>query len=181
MPCYCIIKVAAPAGFLPENAAGTDTFNGMLYFWTVGTAGTFLKLQLIMLNKVEHIGIAVKDLEAAIAMYEQLLGVPCYKIEAVESEGVRTAFFLKDGAKIELVASEKAGSAIAGFIEKKGEGMHHIAYDVDNIHAEMERLQAAGFTLISEQPKKGADNKLVCFLHPRSSGGVLVELCQEIQ
>lgn len=161
--------------------AGTDTFNGMLYFWTVGTAGTFFKLQLIMLNKVEHIGIAVKDLEAAIAMYEQLLGVPCYKIEAVESEGVRTAFFLKDGAKIELVASEKAGSAIAGFIEKKGEGMHHIAYDVDDIHAEMERLQAAGFTLISEQPKKGADNKLVCFLHPRSSGGVLVELCQEIQ
>lgn len=134
-----------------------------------------------MLNKIEHVGIAVKDLDASVALYEKLLGVPCYKIEAVESEGVRTAFFLKDSSKIELVASERAGSAIATFIEKKGEGMHHIAYDVDDIYAEMNRLQQEGFILISDAPKKGADNKLVCFLHPRSSGGVLVELCQEIR
>lgn len=134
-----------------------------------------------MLNKIEHIGIAVKDLELAIALYEKLLGVKCYKIEAVESEGVRTAFFLKDASKIELVASEKPDSAIAKYIEKKGEGMHHIAYDVDDIEAEMQRLLNEGFTLISDAPKKGADNKLVCFLHPKSSGGVLVELCQEIR
>lgn len=134
-----------------------------------------------MLNKVEHIGIAVKDLDAAIVLYEKLLGVPCYKTEIVESEGVRTAFFLKDSSKIELVASERAGSAIATYIEKKGEGMHHIAYDVDDIYVEIDRLRQEGFVLISDQPKRGADNKLVCFLHPKSSGGVLVELCQEIK
>jgi methylmalonyl-CoA/ethylmalonyl-CoA epimerase len=134
-----------------------------------------------MLNKVEHIGIAVKDLEAAIQLYEKMLGVACYKVEHVESEGVRTAFFLKDGAKIELVAADREDSAIAKFIDKKGEGMHHIAYDVADIHLEMSRLVGEGFTLINEQPKKGADNKWVCFLHPKTTGSVLIELCQEIK
>lgn len=134
-----------------------------------------------MLNKVEHIGIAVKNLDAAVQLYETLLGSKCYKIETVESEGVQTAFFLKDNSKIELVASSRSDSAIAKFIEKKGEGIHHIAYDVDDIEGEMQRLVNEGFMLINEQPKKGADNKLVCFLHPKSSGGVLVELCQEIK
>lgn len=132
-----------------------------------------------MFNKVEHIGIAVKDLEQSIALYEQLLGVKCYKIEEVASEGVKTAFFLKDTTKIELVASDKSGSAIANFIEKNGEGMHHIAYDVSDIKVEMERLRLEGFRLINEEPKDGADNKLVCFIHPKSVNGVLIELCQE--
>lgn len=132
-----------------------------------------------MFNKVEHIGIAVKDLDASIALYEQMLGVACYKIEEVESEGVKTAFFMQNGSKIELVASERADSAIAKFIEKKGEGMHHIAYDVTDIVVEMIRLKNEGYILLNETPKEGADNKLVCFLHPKSSGGVLVELCQE--
>ncbi len=132
-----------------------------------------------MFTRIEHIGIAVKDLDKAIALYENLLGVPCYKVEAVESEGVMTAFFLKDGSKVELVASQRPDSAIAKFIEKKGEGMHHIAYDVVDIKAEMERLVALGFTLINEQPKRGADNKWVCFLHPKTTDGVLVELCQD--
>lgn len=132
-----------------------------------------------MFNKVEHIGIAVKDLEQSIVLYEQLLGVKCYKIEEVASEGVKTAFFLKDTTKIELVASDKSGSAIANFIEKNGEGMHHIAYDVSDIKVEMERLRLEGFRLINEEPKDGADNKLVCFIHPKSVNGVLIELCQE--
>ena len=128
--------------------------------------------------KVEHIGIAVKDLKASISLYEQLLGSPCYKTESVASEQVDTAFFLQDHTKIELVASTDPQGVIAKFIEKKGEGLHHIAFEVPDIVGEMDRLKNAGFTLLNEQPKKGADNKLVCFIHPKNCNGVLIELCQ---
>jgi len=128
--------------------------------------------------KVEHIGIAVKDLNASISLYEQLLGSPCYKTESVASEQVDTAFFLQDHTKIELVASTDPEGVIAKFIEKKGEGLHHIAFEVPDIIEEMSRLKNAGFTLLNEQPKKGADNKLVCFIHPKNCNGVLIELCQ---
>lgn len=130
--------------------------------------------------KIEHLGIAVKHLEEAISTYEQLLNTPCYKIEAVESEGVNTAFFRTGDSKIELLEATRPDSPISKFIEKKGEGIHHVAFEVENIHAEMKRLAALGFTLLNEQPKKGADNKLICFLHPKGTKGVLVELCQEI-
>ena len=128
--------------------------------------------------KVEHIGIAVKDLNISISLYEQLLGSPCYKTESVASEQVDTAFFLQDHTKIELVASTDPEGVIAKFIEKKGEGLHHIAFEVPDIIGEMSRLKNAGFTLLNEQPKKGADNKLVCFIHPKNCNGVLIELCQ---
>ena len=128
--------------------------------------------------KVEHIGIAVKDLKTSISLYEQLLGSPCYKTESVASEQVDTAFFLQDHTKIELVASTDPQGVIAKFIEKKGEGLHHIAFEVPDIIGEMDRLKNAGFTLLNEQPKKGADNKLVCFIHPKNCNGVLIELCQ---
>jgi len=128
--------------------------------------------------KVEHIGIAVKDLKTSISLYEQLLGSPCYKTESVASEQVDTAFFLQDHTKIELVASTDPQGVIAKFIEKKGEGLHHIAFEVPDIIGEMARLKNAGFTLLNEQPKKGADNKLVCFIHPKNCKGVLIELCQ---
>ena len=131
--------------------------------------------------KIEHIGIAVKQLSDAIPLYEQLLNTPCYKTEAVDSEGVMTAFFQVGDSKIELLEATKEQSAIAKFIEKKGEGMHHIAFEVENIEAEMKRLRALGFELLQESPKKGADNKLICFLHPKSTKGTLIELCQEIQ
>ena len=130
--------------------------------------------------KVEHIGIAVKDLKASIHLYEQLLGSPCYKTELVASEQVDTAFFLQNNTKIELVASTDSQGVIAKFIEKKGEGLHHIEFDVPDIIGEMSRLKNAGFTLLNEQPKKGADNKLVCFIHPKNCNGVLIELCQSI-
>jgi methylmalonyl-CoA/ethylmalonyl-CoA epimerase len=130
--------------------------------------------------KIEHLGIAVKNLEEAIQTYEQLLNTPCYKTEPVDSEGVNTAFFRTGDAKVELLESTRGDSPIAKFIEKKGEGIHHVAFEVENIHAEMKRLAALGFTLLNEQPKKGADNKLICFLHPKNTNGVLVELCQEI-
>lgn len=130
--------------------------------------------------KVEHIGIAVKDLNAGISLYEKLLGSPCYKTEAVDSEQVETAFFLKDHTKIELLASTDAQGVIAKFIEKKGEGLHHIAFDVPDIFGEIDRLKNAGFTLLNETPKKGADHKLVCFIHPKNCNGVLIELCQTI-
>lgn len=128
--------------------------------------------------KVEHIGIAVKDLNISISLYEQLLGSPCYKTESVASEQVDTAFFLQDHTKIELVASTDPQGVIAKFIEKKGEGLHHIAFEVPDIIGEMSRLKNAGFTLLNEQPKKGADKKLVCFIHPKNCNGVLIELCQ---
>lgn len=133
------------------------------------------------MKKIEHLGIAVKNLKQSISLYENLLGVPCYKTETVESEGVITAFFMTGENKIELLEATHTHSPIAKFIEKKGEGIHHIAFDVDDIKKEMQRLKAAGFQLLNDEPKPGADNKLVCFIHPKSAGGVLIELCQEIK
>ncbi len=131
--------------------------------------------------KVEHIGIAVKGFTSAIPLYEKLLSTNCYKTETVASEQVNTAFFLQGETKIELLESTDPNGVIARFIEKKGEGIHHIAFEVEDIVAEMARLQAEGFTLLNEKPKKGADNKWVCFVHPKGTNGVLVELCQTIQ
>lgn len=133
------------------------------------------------MNKIEHIGIAVKSFETAIPLFEQLLNTSCYKQESVDSEHVNTAFFQQGPNKIELLESTTPDGVIAKYIEKKGEGIHHIAFDVDDIYAEMERLKAAGFQLLNETPKKGADNKFVCFLHPKGTNGVLIELCQEIR
>lgn len=132
-----------------------------------------------MLTNVEHIGIAVKDIDVSNALFSKLLNVAPYKSEAVESEGVMTSFFKVNETKIELLEASNPESAIAKFIEKKGEGVHHIAFEVDDIRAEMKRLESEGFILLNAEPKLGADNKLVCFLHPKSSNGVLVELCQE--
>ncbi len=129
---------------------------------------------------VEHIGIAVKNLETSIPLFERLLNSPCYKTESVASESVNTAFFLQHGSKIELLESSEPDGVIAKFIAKKGEGMHHIAFEVPDIQAEMDRLRLEGFTLLNETPKQGADNKLVCFVHPKDSNGVLIELCQSI-
>ncbi|MGE6219558.1 methylmalonyl-CoA epimerase [Nubsella zeaxanthinifaciens] len=133
------------------------------------------------MNKIEHIGIAVADLGKAISLYEQLLGTNCYKTETVASESVDTAFFKTGENKIELLSSTSEDSAIAKFIAKKGEGIHHIAFDVDDIYAEMDRLRKEGFVLLNETPKNGADNKLICFVHPKNTHGVLIELCQEIK
>ena len=130
--------------------------------------------------RAEHIGIAVKSLTDSIPLFEKLLNTPCYKTETVESEAVNTAFFQQGETKIELLESTDPEGVIGKFIQKKGEGMHHIAWEVINIEAEMERLKSEGFTLLSDKPKKGADNKLVCFLHPKDTNGVLIELCQEI-
>jgi methylmalonyl-CoA/ethylmalonyl-CoA epimerase len=134
-----------------------------------------------MVNKIEHIGIAVKNMDDANLLFEKLLGVPSYKMEEVESEGVSTSFFQTGTNKIELLMATNPESPIAKFLEKKGEGIHHIAFDVDDIHAEIDRLKNEGFVLINDVPKKGADNKLVVFLHPKNTNGVLVELCQEIR
>ena len=133
------------------------------------------------MKNIEHIGIAVKDLEASCDLYEKLLGSGCYKKEMVESEGVNTAFFMTGAQKIELLSATSDTSPIARFLEKKGEGIHHIAFNVDDILMEMERLKKAGFVLLNEVPKPGADNKLVCFVHPKGTNGVLVELCQDIR
>lgn len=132
------------------------------------------------MNKIEHIGIAVKNLAEANKIYEALLGVPSYKSERVESEGVETSFFKCGESKVELLEATNEDSPIAKFINKRGEGIHHIAFAVEDIESEMKRLSKEGFTLLNETPKKGADNKLVAFLHPKSANGVLVELCQEI-
>ncbi|MDC8005127.1 methylmalonyl-CoA epimerase [Aureisphaera galaxeae] len=132
------------------------------------------------MNKIEHIGIAVKDIEAANSVYKSLLGYEHYKTETVEGEGVTTSFFTCGESKIELLEATREDSPIAKFIEKRGEGIHHIAFAVDDINAEKERLKAEGFVVLNEEPKRGADNKWVVFLHPKSSHGVLVELCQEI-
>jgi methylmalonyl-CoA/ethylmalonyl-CoA epimerase len=133
------------------------------------------------MRKIEHIGIAVKDLEVSNSLFEKLFGAPAYKSEVVESEGVTTSFFLNGPNKIELLAATHPESPIAKFIEKKGEGIHHIAFDVEDIVSEIARLQNEGFVVLNETPKKGADNKLVAFLHPKSTNGVLIELCQEIR
>lgn len=132
-----------------------------------------------MLTNVEHIGIAVKDMAASNDLFTKLLNVAPYKSESVESEGVLTSFFKVNETKIELLEASNPDSAIAKFIEKRGEGIHHIAFEVDDILSEMKRLEGEGFILLNAEPKLGADNKLVCFLHPKSSNGVLVELCQE--
>jgi methylmalonyl-CoA/ethylmalonyl-CoA epimerase len=129
--------------------------------------------------KVEHIGIAVKNLADSISLFEKLLNTTCYKTEAVESEKVTTAFLKTGETKIELLESSDPDGVIARFIEKKGEGTHHIAFEVSDIVAEMERLKNEGFVLLNEMPKSGADNKLVCFLHPKHTNGVLIELCME--
>jgi len=133
------------------------------------------------MNKIEHIGIAVKDLNSSIEIYQKLLNTDCYKTEQVASESVNTAFFKTGENKVELLQATAPDSAIAKFIEKKGEGIHHIAFLVDDILAEMERLHKEGFVLLSDSPKKGADNKMVCFVHPKDTNGVLIEICQEIK
>jgi len=132
-----------------------------------------------MIKKIEHIGIAVKNLHHSNELFKKLFGKDHYKIEAVESEGVSTSFFMLGETKIELLQATNENSAISKFIEKKGEGIHHIAYEVDNIEQEMTRLKNEGFELINSQAKDGADNKRICFLHPKSTNGVLVELCEE--
>ena len=132
------------------------------------------------MTKIEHIGIAVHNLETSNSLFAKLFGNPPYKLEEVASEGVKTSFFKNGPNKIELLEATNPESPIAKFLEKKGEGIHHIAFEVVNIFAEMARLKAEGFILLNETPKKGADNKLVCFLHPKSANGVLIELCQEI-
>jgi methylmalonyl-CoA/ethylmalonyl-CoA epimerase len=130
--------------------------------------------------KIEHLGIAVKNLEQSNALFEKLFGQAPYKLEKVLSENVSTSFFRMGESKIELLEATSDDSAIAKFIEKKGEGIHHIAFEVADIYAEMKRLQQLGFKLLSEQPKRGADNKLICFVHPKETNGVLIELCQEL-
>jgi len=134
-----------------------------------------------MIVRVEHIGIAVKTLTQSNQLIEKLFGKPLYKTEKVESENVTTSFFQLGETKIELVEATNANSSISKFIDKHGEGIHHIAFEVDDIEKEMNRLKNEGFILIHDKPKKGADNKLICFLHPKSTNGVLVELCQEIK
>jgi methylmalonyl-CoA/ethylmalonyl-CoA epimerase len=131
--------------------------------------------------KIEHIGIAVRELSQSIPLFEKLLNTPCYKTEQVESEQVATAFFKTGESKIELLESSNPEGVIARYIEKKGEGIHHIAFEVEDLEAEMKRLVGEGFVLLNEKPKPGADNKLVCFLHPKNTNGVLVELCMEIK
>lgn len=131
------------------------------------------------MNQIEHIGIAVKDLEKGNDLYESLLGSPPYKTEEVPSEGVKTSFFKVGPNKVELLESTDPNGPIAKFIEKKGEGIHHIAFEVDDIRMEMERLGKEGFQLINSEPRLGADNKWVCFIHPKSANGVLIELCQD--
>lgn len=133
-----------------------------------------------MWKNIEHIGIAVKDLSNSNKLFETLFNKPTYKEEEVESEQVTTSFFQLGETKIELLEGGR-DSAIAKFIEKKGEGIHHIAFEVEDIHEEMERLRKEGFQILNEEPKRGADNKLVCFVHPKTANGVLVELCQEIK
>lgn len=132
------------------------------------------------MNKVEHIGIAVKSLNEASLIYEKLLGTASYKTESVASENVETTFFQVGENKIELLEATSEDSPIQKFIAKRGEGVHHIAFDVKDIYAEMERLKKEGFVLLNDQPKQGADNKLVCFVHPKNTNGVLIELCQSI-
>ncbi len=133
------------------------------------------------MNKIEHIGIAVKDIDTSNEVFAKLFGESHYKIEDVESEGVKTSFFKVGENKIELLEATHAESPIAKFIEKRGEGIHHIAFDVDDIESELKRLEGEGFRIINEVPKEGADNKLVAFLHPKSTNGVLIELCQDIK
>lgn len=134
-----------------------------------------------MILRIEHLGIAVKNREAANALFAALLGTPNYKTETVESEKVSTSFFKVGQSKIELLEGTSPESPISKFIEKRGEGIHHVAFEVDDVRVMMQQLKEAGFQLLNDEPKKGADNKLICFLHPKSTNGILVELCQEIR
>ena len=134
-----------------------------------------------MMNKIDHIAFAVSSLDKSVPLFERLLGTPCYKTESVASEKVKTAFFRSGESKVELLEGTESDSVISKFIDKNGEGMHHVAFSVEDIQVEIERLRAAGFEFINEIPKMGADNKLICFLHPKSTNGVLVEICQEIK
>lgn len=134
-----------------------------------------------MMLRIEHLGIAVRNLESANKLFSALLGTPSYKTESVEREMVSTSFFKVGGSKIELLEATDPQSPIAKFIDKKGEGIHHIAFEVEDIRLAMDRLRKEGFELLADEPKKGADNKLICFLHPKSTNGVLVEICQEIR
>ena len=127
---------------------------------------------------IDHIGIAVKDLDSAVKTYEQILNTDCTKREIVESEHVETAFFQTGESKVELLGATSQESVIAKYVERKGEGLHHVAFEVEDIHAELDRLRGEGFTILNEQPKNGADNKLVAFVHPKDNHGVLIELCQ---
>jgi len=131
--------------------------------------------------KLEHIGIAVKNIQESNHLFEQLLGVSPYKMEEVASENVKTSFFQTGESKVELLEASSSESAIAKFIEKRGEGIHHIAFEVEDIHISMKKMREKGFRLLNDAPKRGADNKLVCFIHPKSANGVLVELCQSIK
>ncbi len=135
----------------------------------------------VKMRKIEHIGIAVHNLENSNELFSKLFGQAAYKTEEVASEGVKTSFFICGPNKIELLEATNEDSPIAKFLEKKGEGVHHIAFDVEDIYTEIERLKLEGFTVLNETPKKGADNKLVAFLHPKTTNGVLIELCQEIK
>jgi len=132
-----------------------------------------------MMQHIEHIGIAVRDLDVSIPIYEKLLGTPCYKREEVESQGVITAFFKTSVNKVELLQATRPDSPIAKFIDRKGEGMHHVAFSVIDLRAEMLRLKREGFRLLNDEPVAGADNKLICFIHPKETGGMLTELCQD--
>lgn len=131
--------------------------------------------------KMEHIGIAVRQLSVSIPLFEKLLNTPCYKTEVIESEQVNTAFFQKGESKVELLEPYGQGSVIDRYLESKGEGIHHLAFEVEDIYKECERLEKEGFVLVNKTPKVGADNKLICFLHPKSTNGILIELCMEIQ
>ena len=133
------------------------------------------------MKHIDHIGIAVTDIDEAVETYERLLGRECYKREVVEDQKVDTAFFRTDQSKVELLGATDEESVIAKYIDRQGQGMHHLAFEVDDIHAEMDRLRDEGFTLLTEEPKRGADNKLVAFVHPKDNNGVLVELCQSIE
>jgi methylmalonyl-CoA/ethylmalonyl-CoA epimerase len=133
------------------------------------------------MKRIEHIGIAVKDLKVSVPLYEKLLNTSCYKTEEVPAENVKTAFLKIAESKIELIENTSPGGVIEKFIEKKGEGIHHIAFEVNDIQEEIQRLKDEGFVFINETPKKGADNKMVCFLHPKTTNSVLIELCQEIK
>ena len=132
------------------------------------------------MDHIDHIGIAVKDIESAVATYEKLLNTACYKREVVEEQKVDTAFFRTGESKVELLGATSDDSVIKKYIEKRGEGMHHVAFEVNDIEAEMERLSDEGFTLLSDEPSRGADNKLVAFVHPKDNNGVLIELCQSV-
>jgi methylmalonyl-CoA/ethylmalonyl-CoA epimerase len=133
------------------------------------------------MKPLDHIGIAVEDLEKAISVYEKLLNVPCYKREVVEEQGVETAFFQTGESKVELLGAADSNSVIVEYVKKRGEGIHHVAFEVEDIRSEMKRLKSNGFTLLSDEPMKGADDKWVAFVHPKDNHGVLVELCQDIE